>query len=90
MENMDKEGMGCGCHHHHGKHHLVKIILKLIIVIIIFWCGFEIGNITGAIKAETHGYGSMSRGGFQMMQGGFSNAIPVTGGATTQAPVPTK
>jgi hypothetical protein len=49
---------GCGCHG--GKHHLVKMILKIIIVVLIFWCGFKLGNITGAIRATYgNGYGMM-------------------------------
>lgn len=63
MENMDKKQWGdmeskdsCGCGMHHGgKHHLIKIILKLVIVIIIFWCGFQLGQMTGFIKASENG-----------------------------------
>ena len=82
MENTDKKvcgegckcgacgnmgGMGCGGYHH-GKFHLVKVILKLIIIILIFWCGFKLGAITGAIRAEEYGHGMMmQRGGYGMM-----------------------
>jgi hypothetical protein len=74
MENMDKkEGMGgCGCHG--GKCHLVKIILKIIIVILIFWSGFKLGVITGAIREE---YGRGGYGGGMMR--GYYNNPPVNG-----------
>jgi hypothetical protein len=87
MENEEKKGCGCGegkcgcgpmgqMHGCHGKHHLVKVILKLVIVIIIFWCGFQLGVITGSIRA---GYGHENN--FRMMQGGY-NALPANGSAT--------
>ena len=96
MENFDKKQWGdeskddgCGCGHHHGKHGLVKMILKLIIIIIIFWCGYQLGNITGYIRAEG-GLGIMSnRANFGMMRG-YSNVdvVPNDGGAV--APTATK
>jgi hypothetical protein len=92
MENMDKKecggmcggscvtggcGMkmgGCGCHG--GKHCLIKMILKLIIVILIFWCGFKLGSITGAIRAE-YGRGAIYDGApWGMMRGGVAPVTP--------------
>lgn len=85
---------GCGCHN--GKRHLIKMILKIVIFILIFWCGFQLGLMTGYIKAE-NGRAMMRNGnvgnyGAGMMGGGwnnYSNNVPVVNpsGAT---PAPTK
>jgi hypothetical protein len=71
MENMDKKECGacgggcCGGMHMHGCHdrkrHLLKMILKIVIIVLIFWCGFQLGQMTGFIKAE-YGRGIMMRG----------------------------
>ena len=109
MENMDKKTCGCSvcqaggscgggqgmCGHHGccGKHHLVKIILKIFIVIL-FWCGFQLGQESGFIKAtygremrgSEHQYGMMQSGGWN----NYSNTqvVPTTPGIpTTQAPM---
>lgn len=90
---MDKKECGCAegkcmcggamghMHGCHSRHHLVKVILKLVIIIIIFWCGYQLGMMTGYIKAE---YG----GG--MMRGGFGHVQMMNGGTTVTpvAPVP--
>ena len=47
-------GMGMGCAHggcHGGKHYLLKMLLKLIILALIFMFGFNLGQMTGFIKA---------------------------------------
>jgi hypothetical protein len=84
----------CGHHGCCGKHHLVKIILKIFIVILIFWCGFQLGQESGFIKAtygremrgSEHQYGMMQSGGWN----NYSNTqvVPTTPGIpTTQAPM---
>jgi hypothetical protein len=109
MENMDKKcgcsvcqnGGSCGgmqpmCGGHgccHGKHHLVKMILKIFIVIIIFWCGFQLGQESGFIKA-TYGREMMRGGNYQYgitQNGGWNNpvAVPVNG-ATPATPAPAR
>ena len=77
-ESKDQSGY---CHHH-GKHHLVKMILKLIIIIIVFWMGYQLGNITGSIKA---GHGSMNRVNYGMMGGWNGGAGNTSGGAAIPA-----
>ena len=72
---------------HGGKYHLVRMILKMIIVILIFWAGFQIGQMTGYLRA---GEGRMMRGGGYLYQttsaltpqGTFQSApmIPATQG----------
>jgi hypothetical protein len=97
MENMEKKEGVCevgkgGCcssmghmHCHCGRHHLVKIILKLFIVIIIFWCGFQLGAMTGLIRAE-RGSGN----NFRTMRGynysGNTQVNPVTPGVGITTP----
>jgi hypothetical protein len=109
MENMDKKECGCGegkcgcgpmgpggMHGCHGRHHLVKMILKIFIVILIFWCGFQLGQESGFIKA-TYGREMMRGGNYQsgmMQNGGWNNntsgvMIPATN-ATPVNPVPAK
>jgi len=69
---------GCGCHG--GRHHLFKMLLKIVIVILIFWSGFKLGVITGAIRGE---YG---RGGYDSgMMRGYYNNPPVNGAAPAPA-----
>jgi hypothetical protein len=91
MENLDKKeegvkpnGCSCGMGHMHGchggRHCLVKMILKIIIIILIFWCGYKLGEMTGAIRS---GYGHNN---FRMLQGGYSNLPNNIGG---NVPVPT-
>jgi hypothetical protein len=64
------EGGSCGGMHMHGchcgKHHFLKVIFKLVILIIIFWCGFQLGEMTGFIRGE-YGRGAMG-GGFGTMR----------------------
>lgn len=102
MENMDKkecggmcgEGGHGGCcggmgHMHgcHGRHHLMKVILKLIIIAIIFCFGFQLGVMTGFIKAQS-GYGLRDGiGGWGMMRGNvfYGQNVP-----SATIPAPTK
>ncbi|MDR3519517.1 MAG: hypothetical protein P4L63_01345 [Candidatus Pacebacteria bacterium] len=109
---MDKKECGCaegkcacgsmghmhGCHG--GMYHLLKVVLKIFILIIIFWCGFQLGQESGLIKAEYGRAMMMSqRGGasnFGMMGGnsGWNNntsgvMIPATN-ATPVVPTPAK
>jgi hypothetical protein len=53
--------------------------LKLVIVIIIFWCGFQLGQMTGFIKASENGI---------MHTRTYSNnmAPNINAGATTLTP----
>jgi hypothetical protein len=105
MENMDKkDGEMCGgCGHggccggmghmhgcHGGRHHLLRIILKIFIVIIIFWCGFNLGEMVGSIRAE-YGRGYLNGGDVGMMRGYYysNNMQPANPNAGT-TPTPAK
>lgn len=66
-----------GCHG--GRRHIVRMILKLILIALIFCFGFNLGQMTGFIKAE-YGRG-INNYGYGMMRGYNSNGIiqtPVT------------
>jgi hypothetical protein len=96
MENIDKKNCdmcghscaggscgGCGMQMHGchgGRHHIVRMILKLILVALIFCFGFNLGQMTGFIKAE-YGrglVGGVNNYGYGMMRGYNYNATPIT------------
>lgn len=65
-----------GCHG--GRHHIVRMILKLILIALIFCFGFNLGQMTGFIKAEYgRGLGGENNYGYGMMRGynGYSNQV---------------
>ena len=71
----DMQMHGChGCHG--GKRHLLKVLLKLIILALIFMFGFNLGQMTGFIKAE-YGRGALGGGNNWRMMGGYTTPTPV-------------
>ena len=79
--------MDCG---HHSRKYLLKVILKLIILALIFMFGFQLGQMTGYIKAQYGGYeygrgmmGRINNYGGGMMNGYYGQVTPLV---TTPAP----
>jgi len=86
-------GMGMGCMHggcHGGRHYLLKMLLKLIILALIFMFGFNLGQMTGFIKA---GYSrEIMRGGNygEGMMRGYNNYSGQIIPPTTVTPTPAR
>ena len=77
-----------GCHG--GNHYLVKIILKFIVIALIFMFGFNLGQMTGFIRAEYGGYGrsGMMKGINSYYGGGMMRGYTLQG--TVQTPLAPK